>query len=358
MTNALRIYAGPRARQHLRDKGLSPGDVRVVAGAAGGPKGLVLNHLDRFLFGEWLPGSTRPVHLVGASIGAWRLAIAAMSDPAAAYARMAHDYIHQRYELEPGRTMPTAHQVTREFDRELREFFGDEVRRVVSHPMRRLHIVTSRGRHILAREGRVRTPVGYLGATLSNAFSRRSLGLWLERVVFSSDGEPLPVDLSDLRHRVVRLTEENFRPSLLASCSIPFVLNAVHDIPGAPPGAYWDGGITDYHLHWNYPSIGADGVVLYPHFQRNVVPGWLDKMLAHRHRATPALDNVIVVAPDPQWVREHLPNGKLPDRSDFKRYGTDLAARMKAWTRAVDESERLAQELRAWLERPHDVLPL
>ncbi|MBA3623611.1 MAG: hypothetical protein H0W48_03990 [Methylibium sp.] len=31
----------------------------------------------------------------------------------------------------------------------------------------------------------------------------------------------------------------------------------MHDIPGAPPGAYWDGGITDYHLHWNDPSINT-----------------------------------------------------------------------------------------------------
>jgi hypothetical protein len=36
------------------------------------------------------------------------------------------------------------------------------------------------------------------------------------------------------------------------------VLQAVHDIPGAPPGAYWDGGITDYHLHLDYLSA-ADG---------------------------------------------------------------------------------------------------
>ena len=41
---------------------------------------------------------------------------------------------------------------------------------------------------------------------------------------------------------------------MLASCSIPFWLDAVHDIPGAPRGAYWDGGITDYHLHLDYGS--------------------------------------------------------------------------------------------------------
>ena len=78
---------------------------------------------------------------------------------------------------------------------------------------------------------------------------------------------------------------------MLASCSIPFWLDAVHDIPGAPRGAYWDGGITDYHLHLDYAQMG-EGLVLYPHFQPTVVPGWLDKGLKHRHGATARLSNV------------------------------------------------------------------
>ena len=348
--HALQIHAGPAALAHIARDGLRPQDVRVVAGAAGGPKGLVLNHLDRHIFGTWLASSRHTVHLVGASIGAWRMATGAMSDPVRHFERLAHDYIHQTYELEPGRRMPTAEQVSREFGRELAAFFDGHVEGLVRHPRYLLHIVTSRGRHVLGREGRLRTPVGYLGALLSNMASRKALGAWLERVVFSGEGESLPVDLSDLRHRSVRLSAENFRPALLASCSIPFVLKAVHDIPGGPPGAYWDGGITDYHLHWNYRGMAGGGLVLYPHFQQSVVPGWLDKSLRHRHRATPALDNVIVLAPNPQWVRT-LPHGKLPDRNDFKRYGTDLPARVAAWGLAVRESERLAQEWHDWLER-------
>lgn len=362
---ALRIHAGPTARAHIEAHGLRPQDVKVVAGAAGGPKGLVLGAMDRYLFGHWLPQGRQPLHLIGASIGAWRMATGALADPVAGFRRLEHDYIHQDYEVEPGRLLPTAAQVSREFERELRNFFQGQVEPLLAHPRYRLHIVTSRGHHVLAREGRLRTPLGYLGALLSNAVSRRLLGHWLERVVFSAPGEALPVDLADLRHRVVALTAENFRPALLASCSIPFALKAVHDIPGAPPGAYWDGGITDYHLHWNYPSINAarlaeaagiagvaeaaaeaaDGLVLYPHFQQAVVPGWLDKAWKRRHRCTPFLDNVVVLAPDPAWVRAALPNAKLPDRSDFKRYAGRLAERVGAWSRAVAESERLAEEL-------------
>jgi hypothetical protein len=54
---ALRIYAGPRALARIRERGLVPSDVRVIPAAAGGPKGLMLLALDRFLFGEWLPQS-------------------------------------------------------------------------------------------------------------------------------------------------------------------------------------------------------------------------------------------------------------------------------------------------------------
>jgi hypothetical protein len=365
---ALRIHAGRTALAHIERHGLRPGDVRVVAAAAGGPKGLVLGALDRYLFGHWLAQSGQPVHLVGASIGAWRMATAALADPVAGFRRMEHDYIHQTYEVEPGRLLPSATQVSREFDRELHSFFDGQVEALLAHPRFRVHIVTSRGRHVLGREGRLRTPLGYLGALLSNAVSRRALGLWLERVVFSSKGEALPVDLADMPHRIVGLTAENFRPALLASCSIPFALKAVHDIPGAPPGAYWDGGITDYHLHWNYPSINAvrsagiaglaeavaeagDGLVLYPHFQKAVVPGWLDKAWRRRHRCTPFLDNVVVLAPDADWVERRLPGAKLPDRSDFKRYANRLEDRVRDWSRAAAESERLADELAEALER-------
>ena len=48
--------------------------VDVVAGAAGGPKWLVLCGLDRAIFTSWIMERTRPVHLLGSSVGAWRFA--------------------------------------------------------------------------------------------------------------------------------------------------------------------------------------------------------------------------------------------------------------------------------------------
>jgi predicted acylesterase/phospholipase RssA len=180
-------------------------------------------------------------------------------------------------------------------------------------------------------------------------------------VVFSSRAAPLPFATHDYRTRRYGLTPQNFASVLQASCSIPFVLRAVHDILGAPRGAYWDGGITDYHLHLDYrsrcensnivsanasgdnASTESGGIVLYPHFQKSIVPGWLDKSLKWRHKSTHFLDDVVVLAPNPEWIAT-LPNQKIPDRQDFMHYGRDTSSRVRAWKAAAAESVRLRDE--------------
>jgi hypothetical protein len=353
---ALQVFAGERARARLRDCGLLPGDIRVIPAAAGGPKGLVLNPLDRFIFGTWLARSSQSVHLLGASIGAWRMACAAMDDPDAALARMADDYVHQHYPHAPGRP-PAASQVSAVFGDTLHRWFDGREDELLRHPRYRLHVFTSRGRGLLRRQARLRTPLGYLGAWATNLVSRRALGGWLERVIFGDAREALPFALHDYRTHRVALSAANLVPAVLASCSIPFWLDAVRDIPGAPAGAYWDGGITDYHLHLPYASL-AEGLVLYPHFQPRLVPGWLDKALPHRHHASARLANVVVLAPHAEWVRS-LPGAKLPDRSDFKAYGDDLAGRVRTWTDAIARSRELVDDFAELVARPTvEALPL
>ena len=60
------------------------------------------------------------------------------------------------------------------------------------------------------------------------------------------------------------------------------------------------------------------------------------------------MDDVIVLAPDPEWVAT-LPNGKLPDRTDFTRYAHDLKGRIAVWQTAVAESERIRDEFAEWV---------
>lgn len=351
---SLHIHVGARARRHIEANGLSPRDVRLVPAAAGGPKGLILNHIDQHLFGQWLPEGGHTVHLVGASIGAWRMATAAMQDPMAAFRALAHGYIQQHIEPEPGRRMPSAARITAGFTETLQSFFGDSVAGMLSHPRYQLHVLTSRGRQVLRRGSPSRTALGFTGLALGNALTRKAVGLFLERTVFSTPGEALPVPLNDLPTGRVELDTANFMPAMLASCSIPFMLEAVNDIPGAVRGAHWDGGIVDYHFHWPFSAM-HEGLVLYPHFQRQVVPGWLDKTLKWRHRASPCLDNMVLLAPNPQWVAT-LPGGKLPDRNDFK--ALDTPQRIKVWTAAVAQARALADEWQEWLAKgcPADAL--
>jgi hypothetical protein len=354
---ALKIYAGPAALAHMVHNGLQAQDVRTIPAAAGGPKGLILGPLDRFIFGDWLARSTQRVDVVGASIGAWRMATACLSQSVKAFERLEHDYIHQDYDVEPGRNYPRPAEISAKFGQSLQQFYGGRVDEVLHNGRFKLHIITSRGRHVLHTENKLATPLGYAGAFFTNAVRRKAMGAWLERVVFSSPetaqhssaAAPLPFGTQDYRTRQVHLTQANFNPALQASCSIPFVLQAVHHIPGAPRGAYWDGGITDYHLHLQY--CAKDGIVLYPHFEKSVVPGWLDKSLKWRHGATQFLDRMVVIAPNPEWIAT-LPRSKLPDRQDFAFHGRDLAARVAQWTTCTRAAQQLADEFAAWLDKP------
>lgn len=208
--------------------------------------------------------------LVGASIGAWRMATACLDHCVAAFERLEHDYIRQDYALELGQSRPTADQVSESFARNLQAFYGQRVSEVLIHPRYRLHVVTARGRHLLRCEHRVRTPIDNLGAFLTNTVHRKAMGAW-----------------------------------------------------------------------------------------RAVVPGWLDKGLKWRHKPTRFLDNLLLLAPDPQWVAR-LPRGKLPDRNDFIRYGHDLPGRIRDWSAAASASVQLAEEFAGWVQAPdpHALQPL
>ena len=99
--NPLSIHAGPQALAHLRNHGLRAQDIAIIPGAAGGPKGLILQKLDQWLFGSWLPSAPRERTLIGASIGAWRMAAACLADPVAGFQRLGDLYCEQTYPRRP-----------------------------------------------------------------------------------------------------------------------------------------------------------------------------------------------------------------------------------------------------------------
>ena len=66
------------------------------------------------------------------------------------------------------------------------------------------------------------------------------------------------------------------------------------------------------------------------------------------------LDNVLIVAPSAALLAR-LPGGRLPDRRDFHRYGTDHDRRLRDWRQAIGECERLADAFAGFCEAPQRV---
>jgi hypothetical protein len=286
---------------------------------------------------------------MGASIGAWRMAALAQPDALAALDRLQHAYVRgQDYP-----SKPSSDEVAATCRRIARAVLGDrplEVREGVS-----LTVITSRARGPLHG---TESKLAFARATLSNAVARERLAPYLERVLFVA-GRPgflgEPFDAFGLVR--VPIVAGNAEDALLASGTIPLVCSPVRGIAGAPPGNYWDGALVDYHLLLPYPQLTRAGgrrrLVFYPHFNDYVTPGWLDKHLPWRKapRGHPWLEDMLLVAPSPEFLAR-LPDGKLPDRQDFYRYGPDHAGRIRAWERAIGECERFAEAVMSWLERP------
>lgn len=351
--NSLSFHAGSSAMARLRADGFRPADVGVIPAAAGGPKGLIFQALDQYLFGEWLPAAPRERTLIGSSIGAWRMAAACQSDPVIAFARLGTFYCEQRYSARPSRQ-----EIDQVCQQLLRDFVGGHEQEIVHHPQHRLHLLTVRGRGALAApQGRRAEIKGFASAALHNLASRDRLAAMLERVIVGDprDGSPwLRERFDGFTTHFAALSADNLAAALLASGSLPLVMQPVRALAGAPPGHYWDGGIIDYHLALPY-SRQPDELVLYPHFSEHIVPGWLDKAMPWRRAARGArrgwLDNVIIAAPTPEFLRT-LPRGKLPDRKDFSYYGLNHDERIAHWRRAIGEGERLRDEFAQFALRP------
>ncbi len=340
---SLSIQAGPDALALIRDEGLRPERVRIVPAASGGPKWLVLSALDRYLFGTFLAGRTNRLEAIGSSIGSWRLACAAQPDPVAAIDRFEHAYVHeQHYPKHP--SPATVSRVSRGL---LETLLGDDGACLAVHNSRiGLHVITTRIRGLSAGAS-ILSQYGLLGtAGFLNLFGRPLLGRLLERVVFhSGDSEPFGA-MVDLPTAHAPLTGANMRAALMASGSIPGVLEPVIDVPDAPTGIYVDGGTTDYHLDLPFPALDG-GIVLYPHFFPYLIPGWFDKPLRWRRTAGKSLRDLVLISPSRDWVAS-LPFAKIPDRHDFSRLSDK--ERIGYWTRVVAANRRLADEFSELVE--------
>jgi hypothetical protein len=325
------VKAGPRALELIRSEGLRPESIHVLAGAAGGPKWLVLYHLDRLLFGSFFTERVQPLYLIGSSIGAWRFAALCQTDPIDALDRFREAYIHQTYT-----TAPSAAEVTAESRKVMDRYLTEAaIPYILSHPWCRMHMLTVRCRHLTALEHKPGLAMGLAGAAAANLIGRRYLNLFFERTLFHDRRDAILFSERDSIPFVrTPLDSDNFKDALLASGSIPLVMRGVANIAGARPGTYRDGGMIDYHLDLPY-RLPADHIVFMPHYTDRIIPGWLDKKLARRKPDAAHMANVVMVAPTQDFV-SRLPNAKIPDRNDFKRYFHKDRERFAAWHQVVE----------------------
>lgn len=354
---ALAIHAGPKALEHIREHGLRAQDIAIIPAAAGGPKGLIFQKMDQWLFGSWLPSAPRERTLIGASIGAWRMAAACQANPVEAFRKLGDLYCGQCYPRKP-----TPRHVSDTCERFLAEFITGHEQHTIAHPHHRLQILVSRGRKLLKAPTRnLSVTAGFGLAVLGNLVSRSQLANHLSRVVVGDERDPafwLKAKFDAFDTQFMPLSPENLSSALLASGTLPFIMEPVRDIPGTPAGTFWDGGLIDYHLALPYSRVAGNpegGLVLYPHFGEQIVPGWLDKSLPWRRanvgRNSNWLDNVVLLSPTRAFLQT-LSRSKLPDRNDFLYYGENNDFRILNWKLAISEGARLRDELAEFVENP------
>jgi hypothetical protein len=335
----LTVKAGPRALAILRDEGLSLERIRVLAGASGGPKWLVLSGMDLALTGL-LKKRQSELSCIGSSIGSWRLAALAQEDNHSAVRSLEEHYIRQTYH---GR--PTAQEITAESRRIGAAYISDDdIRFMLRHPVMKLAFLAARSRGFGASESIVPQASHLVAAFTANLVARPLLSLFFERTLFHAPGFETDIIGTDaFPARPVELTERNFRDAVLASGSIPLVMEGMKDLPDTPAGTYRDGGVIDYHMNQPF-TVNDDELVFMPHFFEHITPGWFDKNLPWRRAATTNMDNTVLVAPSSEFVAS-LPGGKVPDRTDFNTFVNRNDERMQLWREVVNRCRTLGTEL-------------
>jgi hypothetical protein len=293
--------------------------------------------MDRVLIADLLAGRSRPLDAVGSSIGSWRHAAMAQPDPVEAYDRFEKAYLAQSYRS----AKPSVPEITQVALWLMNSLLGEQGgHSVATHPWLRSHIVTARGKGLNAQQPGKRLIAGMGMAALGNAVSRRTLPASFQRVVFAPEqASPLRPLLDGFDTQYVGLSEANVFHALMASGAIPYVFEGVYEIEGAGQGAFWDGGIIDYHF--DLQRLPRDEVWLYPHFSNRTTVGWFDKFLPWRADQQVSVDQLIMICPTDEFIAS-LPFGKIPDRRDFGNIPESV--REPYWQTCVDESQRLADE--------------
>jgi hypothetical protein len=335
----LRVRAGRRAYEQIRAGGFNLDRIGTYFGPAGGPRWLVTSGFDLTLLKEGALGRTFPVWLVGASAGAWRFAAWLQPEAVKSYLALRDAYISATYGRKdtPGKILQSLAAVIDSYIED------DALPFALAHKQYRLAVLTCRMKHLAASERPWVQKAGFIFSFLANVLHPSLIRLFAERVVFYYGSRPPDFCLKkEFRGRFIPLSETNFKSAVIASGAIPIVVGGVRDIFGAPDGIYRDGGFLDYHINQDYTTRN-DGLTLFFHHQQRIIPGWMDKRLKRRRPPENYLDSVVMVYPSETFIAG-LPDGRIPDRGDFKTFIDAPEVRIANWRRTAELAAPLGEE--------------
>ncbi len=338
----LDIYAGPAALKHIEKNGFSQQQFDYMLGASGGPKWFVLAGLDKVVFGEFFADRDTPLDIIGSSAGAFRFACFGQNDPVSAIERLAQRYSHTTYSEKPD-----AREITLKGLELLDYVLGDNgIEEIIQNPVIRAHFIVARCKGLTQFESKPLQMTGLLASAGANVLSRKWLTRFYERYLFASPNSDLEIyDPNAMPTYRVNLKSNNLAQALMASGSIPIVIEGMPDINGAPKGMYRDGGIIDYHFDLTFGP--REGLTLYPHFYSKPIPGWFDKSLKNRLPHKSSYDKVVMLVPSEEFVAS-LPHKKIPDRKDFETM--DAQTRIQYWQTVIQRSDELGQAFREFVD--------
>ncbi len=336
MFDNIAVRAGRNAIRIIKDEGLDLSRVKVLAGASGSAKFLVLTGIDRVLMSLFKPRKD-PIFMIGTSIGAFRMAAYCQKDPLQALSILEEKYIAQQYGIGT-----TKKDITQETKRIINAYIDDQnLDDMIRNPVMRISFLSNKCKGLLKYDNLILQLAGIGIAAGCNRILRDSLGYFFERALFcNSDMLPPFAAMDQFPIKIHDLTSANFKTALLSSGSIPIAMQGVSDINGVP-GVYRDGGIVDYHLDIPFLPL-KDGFVLYPHFYEHITPGWFDKSLVRKPNAK-YMENVVLVAPSQEFVGK-LPFQKIPDRKDFRTFHRKDKERMDYWEKVLEMNPVLGDE--------------
>jgi len=224
----INIYAGKTAAKILNEQGFKPELFSSFLGASGGPKWFTLFGLDKYIFGEFFKNHKQPLNLIGSSAGAFRSACFAQNDPVAAIERLATSYSQTRYSS----NKPTPAEITLKARVLLEDVFGNNgVAEIINNPVFKAHFIVAKSNGFIASENKLLQLMGLSKSYMLNRVNRKYLGSQYERFIFGPATSDLSItDSYNFKTQKRALTQNNLKEALLASGSIPLVMQGIKNI--------------------------------------------------------------------------------------------------------------------------------